>query len=1006
MWDAMLAWRRENRVDSINSWFSFKEKADYDRIFPTGLHKTDKEGHPVLYQQLGRVNIGALYKVTNDERIRLAHIADNEHLRRVVFPACSRRVGRPVDQIFTIIDLNGVAFTGMMRTTSLLKMFMAMDSNNYPETLARMCIINAPGWFSTSWGAVKSVLSGETVKKIEILGKDYQAALLRHVSRDNLLAEYGGTSRGTVTENIGPWQDPDALGPPLVPEPPAEPPSPAPSPALESMEEGEEEVGGKGVPLALLRPAVPDVAPDGRGLRDVARRSISPVRPGAAREAAAAGAAGLQQQHPHPTSPQPPAKRLHGEAGPTPAQGGPGPNSSPAPSLSDSCSSEGASGGGMSAPLLSNFAAAPVHSGPGSPPLHLRPLAPVAEAEYELLGGAAEALQEQQRLQQLAGTPTLGYGTRPGSPPLRTGGSATGGPGRSSSRRLSSGGGAPPQAAPGLQPQHTGGALGGLAAGLVAGLQAAAAHVGYHPGAEGQTARTPASAGVTGGSSRGGSFTLGTTSGGLQYRSGGGTGGTGGPPGSAGGGAGAGSAFLTPSAAQHHQLVLAQQQVAGGRTSLQLASLDEAGAMPMASATSAIFSAASALSTTASHVVGAGAANGSGEVDTATSRPSAYSAVAAGPSGGGGDFDDAESVRMSVMSQRSFYSAVSHADGGSTTSGLTSPNDASEHTRRYIHQRELHAAAIASALAATAERRQAAAAAQAAAQSAQPQGPPPRPGPGGVPYVLPPAAQSAFGSYLDQPPSYGPPRSSLPDSGGSNGPASPAGLGAELGHGHSVGHANGVATRFKPGPGHQRTPSREAVEHTAIHVGSEAGGRMSRSGSAAGLHTEDECGGTTGLGGAVRWVGGWFFRRRNYGRLIESEGNGDGAGGGMGGGGRPPGATHGRKPSGGGPYCSLDGPLSSSPSKLLPKGAHLPHHSRGASWDWDQPSPYNDQSYGGSSGPGGPSGGGVGMVLGELGFGRGGERRRLLRAESPGRRKGVSWDDPLHCSCLPCCTIM
>lgn len=43
-----------------------------------------------------------------------------------------------------------------------------MDSNNYPETLARMAIINAPGWFSTSWSAIKGVLNGETVKKIEV----------------------------------------------------------------------------------------------------------------------------------------------------------------------------------------------------------------------------------------------------------------------------------------------------------------------------------------------------------------------------------------------------------------------------------------------------------------------------------------------------------------------------------------------------------------------------------------------------------------------------------------------------------------------------------------------------------------------------------------------------------------------------------------------------------------------------------------------------------------------
>lgn len=43
MWDNMLAWRRENRVDTIRDWFVFYERKEYDLVFPTGLHKTDKE---------------------------------------------------------------------------------------------------------------------------------------------------------------------------------------------------------------------------------------------------------------------------------------------------------------------------------------------------------------------------------------------------------------------------------------------------------------------------------------------------------------------------------------------------------------------------------------------------------------------------------------------------------------------------------------------------------------------------------------------------------------------------------------------------------------------------------------------------------------------------------------------------------------------------------------------------------------------------------------------------
>lgn len=43
MWEGMISWRRENRVDNIHEWFVFHERSEYEKVFPTGLHKTDKE---------------------------------------------------------------------------------------------------------------------------------------------------------------------------------------------------------------------------------------------------------------------------------------------------------------------------------------------------------------------------------------------------------------------------------------------------------------------------------------------------------------------------------------------------------------------------------------------------------------------------------------------------------------------------------------------------------------------------------------------------------------------------------------------------------------------------------------------------------------------------------------------------------------------------------------------------------------------------------------------------
>lgn len=50
----------------------------------------------------------------------------------------------------------------------LLGKMMAIDQNNYPETLYHTCIINAPAAFRIIWGAVKPMLNARTQEKVEV----------------------------------------------------------------------------------------------------------------------------------------------------------------------------------------------------------------------------------------------------------------------------------------------------------------------------------------------------------------------------------------------------------------------------------------------------------------------------------------------------------------------------------------------------------------------------------------------------------------------------------------------------------------------------------------------------------------------------------------------------------------------------------------------------------------------------------------------------------------------
>lgn len=39
-----------------------------------------------------------------------------------------------------------------LRVKKLLSMFLKLDSDNYPETLGVMAIVNAPDWFARAFG--------------------------------------------------------------------------------------------------------------------------------------------------------------------------------------------------------------------------------------------------------------------------------------------------------------------------------------------------------------------------------------------------------------------------------------------------------------------------------------------------------------------------------------------------------------------------------------------------------------------------------------------------------------------------------------------------------------------------------------------------------------------------------------------------------------------------------------------------------------------------------------
>ena len=77
-------------------------------------------------------------------------------------------------------------------TLKLMRAMMAIMQAHCPERSEKLFVVNAPRWFASMWRVVSPLLDPNTRKKIDILGKDFHAALFEWVAPDQVPAEMGG----------------------------------------------------------------------------------------------------------------------------------------------------------------------------------------------------------------------------------------------------------------------------------------------------------------------------------------------------------------------------------------------------------------------------------------------------------------------------------------------------------------------------------------------------------------------------------------------------------------------------------------------------------------------------------------------------------------------------------------------------------------------------------------------------------------------------------------------
>jgi hypothetical protein len=228
-----VAWAEEHEIDQAMN-FSFAELSQVQAAFPHGYHGVDKFGRPIYISRLAKTDQEALFQATNWERFIKYWIQSYENLIWKKIPACEKNGGQnppsshgtcslaPL-QTLTILDIKGI---GLSQLNSKVREFISVtskiSSDNYPEILGDMYIVNSPTVFPIIWNAIKGMIDPGTRAKTHVINaKHTREKLLEVINPDQLPFFLGGDCKcapdafphnhnddpdfGCLSSDMGPW---------------------------------------------------------------------------------------------------------------------------------------------------------------------------------------------------------------------------------------------------------------------------------------------------------------------------------------------------------------------------------------------------------------------------------------------------------------------------------------------------------------------------------------------------------------------------------------------------------------------------------------------------------------------------------------------------------------------------------------------------------------------------------------------------------------------------------
>ena len=178
--DAMISWRQAESIDTVltdAAWVSEEAASLFAKAMPCGPIGTDPFGHAVVLETPGASTalLNQMFETLGYDNFLRCQIYNKEVLRAYV-ASLSLAEKKRLYKVVNVVDLSGFGAAHMKGTMmTWFKQYAGCFGLNYPETMYRTYIINAPMLFTGIWKIARNFIHPVTAAKISVSSWGHEA---------------------------------------------------------------------------------------------------------------------------------------------------------------------------------------------------------------------------------------------------------------------------------------------------------------------------------------------------------------------------------------------------------------------------------------------------------------------------------------------------------------------------------------------------------------------------------------------------------------------------------------------------------------------------------------------------------------------------------------------------------------------------------------------------------------------------------------------------------------